>query len=101
MQIRHEYGILIYLTTYLRQAFSKQQIFEKVWHMDSNSCYSAVSNTISRLRVKIEIDRKNPVYIKTVQVSIFVLEFLVAHMTFNLISVAPFIYFMRKVYKHT
>ena len=35
--------------------------------MDSNSCYTAVSNTISRLRAKIETDRKNPVYIKTVQ----------------------------------
>ena len=64
---RHEYGILIYLTTYPRQVFSKQQIFEEVWHMDSNSCYTAVSNTISRLRAKIELDRKHPVYIKTVQ----------------------------------
>ena len=64
---RHEYGILTYLTTYPGQVFSKQQIFEEVWHMDSNSCYTAVSNTISRLRAKIEIDRKNPVYIKTVQ----------------------------------
>ena len=64
---RHEYGILIFLTTYPGQVFSKQQIFEEVWHMDSNSCYTAVSNTISRLRAKIETDRKNPVYIKTVQ----------------------------------
>ena len=40
---------------------------EEVWHMDSNSCYTAVSNTISRLRAKIETDRKNPVYTKTVQ----------------------------------
>ena len=64
---RHEYGILIFLTTYPGQVFSKQQIFEEVWHMDSNSCYTAVSNTISRLRAKIETDRKNPAYIKTVQ----------------------------------
>ena len=30
---RHEYGILTYLTTYPGQVFSKQQIFEEVWHM--------------------------------------------------------------------
>ena len=64
---RHEYGILIYLTTYPGQIFSKQQIFEEVWHMDSNSCYTAVSDTISRLRAKIETDRKHPVFIKIVQ----------------------------------
>ena len=63
---RREYGVLIFLTAFSRQVFSKQQIFEEVWHMDSNSCYTAVSNTISRLRAKIETDRRNPVYIKTV-----------------------------------
>ena len=64
---RNEYGILTYLTAYPGQVFSKQQIFEEVWHMDSNSCFTAVCSTISRLRAKIETDRKNPVYIKTVQ----------------------------------
>ena len=64
---RHEYGVLTYLTTYPGRVFSKKQIFEEVWQMDSNSCFTAVSSTISRLRAKIENDRKNPVYIKTVQ----------------------------------
>lgn len=64
---RHEYGVLTYLTTYPGQIFSKQQIFKEVWHMDSNSCYTAVSNTISLLRATIEKDSKYPVYIKTVQ----------------------------------
>ena len=64
---RHEYGILTYLATYLGRVFSKKQIFEEVWQMDSNSCFTTVSSTISRLRAKIEDNRKNPVYIKTVQ----------------------------------
>ena len=64
---RHEYDILTDLTTYLGGVFSKKHIFEDVWQMDSSSCFTAVSSTISRLRAKIEDDRKNLVYIKTVQ----------------------------------
>lgn len=32
---RNEYGVLTYLTAYLGQVFSKQQICENVWHMDN------------------------------------------------------------------
>lgn len=64
---RLEYGTLVYLASYPGWVLSKQQIFEEVWNMDSNSCFAAVCSTISRLRAKIEKDRKNPVYIKTVQ----------------------------------
>lgn len=33
--------------------------------MDSDSCHSSVVNVIYNLRKKIEIDSRNPVYIKT------------------------------------
>ncbi|MCH5200792.1 MAG: winged helix-turn-helix domain-containing protein [Oscillospiraceae bacterium] len=45
---------------------SREQIFEAVWSMDSDSCQSGVVNVIYNLRKKIEPDSKNPTYIKTV-----------------------------------
>ena len=56
---RNEYGVLAYV-------FSKEQIFEEVWSMESESCFYVVANTICRLRAKIEPDREHPTYIKTV-----------------------------------
>ena len=63
---RLEYGTLVYLASYPGQVFLQEQIFENVWHMDSESCQSSVVNVIYNLRKKIEPDSKNPVYIKTV-----------------------------------
>lgn len=63
---RLEYGTLAYLTSSPRRVFTQEQIFEAVWRMDSNSCYSSVVNVIYSLRKKIEPDSKNPTYIKTV-----------------------------------
>lgn len=63
---RLEYGTLAYLVSSPRRVFTQQQIFEAVWHMDSNSCHSSVVNVIYSLRKKIEPDSKNPTYIKTV-----------------------------------
>jgi DNA-binding response OmpR family regulator len=37
-----------------------------VWHQDSESCLTAVTNTIGRIRQKIEDDRAVPVYIRTI-----------------------------------
>ena len=48
------------------QLFTKEQIFEAVWHQDSESCLTAVTNTIGRIRQKIEDDRAAPVYIRTI-----------------------------------
>ncbi|WP_082154073.1 winged helix-turn-helix domain-containing protein [Gottschalkia purinilytica] len=55
-----------YLASTLGQVFTKEQIFEEVWHMDINSCYTVVINDICCLRAKIEPDRENPTYTKTV-----------------------------------
>lgn len=63
---RLEYGTLVYLATSPRRVFTQEQIFEEVWHMDSDSCHSSVVNVIYSLRKKIEPDSKNPTYIKTV-----------------------------------
>ncbi len=39
---------------------------ESVWSMESESCQSSVASVIYNLRKKIELDSKNPTYIKTV-----------------------------------
>ena len=42
------------------------EVNEMVWHQDSESCLTAVTNTIGRIRQKIEDDRAVPVYIRTI-----------------------------------
>lgn len=63
---RLEYGTLLYLASNLGIVLTQAQIFENVWHMNSDSCHSSVVNVIYNLRKKIEPDSKNPTYIKTV-----------------------------------
>ncbi len=63
---RLEYGALCYLAASPGRVFTKAQIFEAVWSMESNSCQSNVTNVICNLRKKIEPDSQNPTYIKTV-----------------------------------
>ena len=63
---RYEYGVLSFMTQHPGQLFTKEQIFEAVWQQDSESCLTAVTNTIGRIRQKIEDDRSAPVYIRTI-----------------------------------
>ena len=63
---RLEYGTLCYLAASPGRVFTKAQIFESVWSMESESCQSSVASVICNLRKKIEPDSKNPTYIKTI-----------------------------------
>ncbi|MCI8608570.1 MAG: response regulator transcription factor [Firmicutes bacterium] len=62
-----EYRILELLMTHLGQVFPAEQIYERVWNEEADY---AVENTvmvhIRHIREKIEIDTKNPRYIKVV-----------------------------------
>ena len=62
---RLEYGTLAYLASSPGRVFTQEQISEAVWDMNSDSCHSSVVNVICNLRKKIELDSKNPAYIKT------------------------------------
>ena len=62
---RLEYGALCYLAASPGRVFTKAQIFESVWSMESESCQSSVASVICNLRKKIEPDSKTPTYIKT------------------------------------
>lgn len=61
-----EFNILKLLMENLGHVFSTTQIYEKVWNEDAFGSESTVAVHIRHLREKIEIDPKNPRYIKVV-----------------------------------
>ena len=63
---KYEDGVLVFLSKHPGCLCSKEQIFQSVWHEDSESCLTAITNTISRIRQKIEPDKNHPIYIQTV-----------------------------------
>ncbi len=61
-----EYGIMLFLMKNAGHVFSIEQIYENVWHDISYSPDNTVSVHIRRIREKIEINPKDPKYLKVV-----------------------------------
>jgi len=61
-----EYGILKLLTENAGKVFSMEQIYETVWNDIAFNPENTVAVHIRRIREKIEIDPKNPIYLKVV-----------------------------------
>ena len=61
-----EYGILSLLMENAGKVFSIEEIYEKVWHEMSFAPENTVSVHIRRIREKIEINPKEPRYLKVV-----------------------------------
>lgn len=61
-----EYGILLFLMKNLGKVFSIEQIYENVWNEIAYSPDNTVSVHIRRIREKIEINPKDPKYLKVV-----------------------------------
>lgn len=61
-----EYKILVYLMKNMGQVLSITQIYENVWNEESYAPENTVAVHIRRLREKIEINPKDPKYIKVV-----------------------------------
>ncbi len=61
-----EYGILKLLTENAGQVFSIEQIYEAVWKEEAYSAENTVAVHVRRIREKLEIDPKNPRYLKVV-----------------------------------
>ena len=61
-----EYGIVEYLMRNLGHVLSTQQIYEAVWNEPSYSSKKTVTVHIRRIREKIEINPKEPKYLKVV-----------------------------------
>lgn len=61
-----EYGILKLLTEHAGRVFSMDQIYESVWNEPAYNPENTVAVHIRRIREKIEINPKNPKYLKVV-----------------------------------
>lgn len=69
-----EYKILVYLMSHMGQVLSMHQIYENVWHDTPYAPENTVAVHIRRLREKIEINPKEPKYIKVVWGSGYMVE---------------------------
>ncbi|MFG6333103.1 MAG: response regulator transcription factor [Lachnospiraceae bacterium] len=61
-----EYRITELLMKNLGQVFSAEEIYSRVWNEDAYAVENTVMVHIRRIREKIEIDAKNPKYLKVV-----------------------------------
>ena len=61
-----EYGILKLLTEHAGRVFSMEQSYEAVWNEPAYNPENTVAVHIRRIREKIEINPKNPKYLKVV-----------------------------------
>ncbi|WP_037593027.1 response regulator transcription factor [Sporosarcina sp. D27] len=61
-----EFEVLKFLMKHPNHVFSKEDLFERVWGLDSYGDTSTVVVHIKRLREKIEFDPKNPVVLETI-----------------------------------
>ncbi len=61
-----EYKIMEYMMINMDKTLSSNQIYENVWNENAFSTEKTVTVHIRRIREKIEIDTKNPKYIKVV-----------------------------------
>lgn len=61
-----EFDILLFLAQHPNQVFSKEDIFERIWGLDSSGDITTITVHIRKIRGKIELDPSNPQYIETV-----------------------------------
>lgn len=61
-----EFDLLVFLAENPDRVFSKEQIFEKIWGVDTLGEIATVAVHIRRIREKIESDASNPEYIETI-----------------------------------
>ncbi|MFR8548747.1 MAG: response regulator transcription factor [Lachnospiraceae bacterium] len=63
---RIEYNILLFLVKNKGKVFSIDQIYEQIWKEDAFGADNTVTVHIRHIREKIEIDPKNPKYLKVI-----------------------------------
>lgn len=61
-----EFDLLTYLASNPNRVFSKEQLFEQLWGMDSYGDINTVTVHIRKIREKIEMDPSHPQYIDTI-----------------------------------
>ncbi|MDI6619369.1 MAG: response regulator transcription factor [Clostridiales bacterium] len=60
-----EFDLLTLLASNPNRVFSKEELFDKIWGMDSIGDTTTVTVHIRKIREKIEVDPSNPQYIET------------------------------------
>ena len=63
---RIEYNILLFLVQNKGKVFSIDQIYEQIWQEEAFGADNTVTVHIRHIREKIEIDPKNPMYLKVI-----------------------------------
>lgn len=61
-----EFDLLVFLASNPNRVFSKADLFERIWGMESSGDIATVTVHIRKLREKLESDPSNPQYIETV-----------------------------------
>ncbi len=61
-----EFDLLTFLAQNPNHVFTKEELFRKIWEMDSFGDIATVTVHIKKIREKIEIDTSNPQYIETI-----------------------------------
>lgn len=61
-----EFDLLVYFAQHPGQVFNRLQLLDQVWGYSHEGYEHTVNSHINRLRSKLEIDSRNPRYIKTV-----------------------------------
>jgi DNA-binding response OmpR family regulator len=61
-----EFDLLLFMLMNPNRVFSKDDLFEKIWGLDSFGDFATVTVHISKLREKIEADPSKPQYIETI-----------------------------------
>ncbi|MBP3326144.1 MAG: response regulator transcription factor [Coprococcus sp.] len=61
-----EFDLLVFLASNPNKVFSKDELFNKIWNMESVGDIATVTVHIKKIREKIEFDTSKPQYIETV-----------------------------------
>lgn len=61
-----EFELLTFLAENPNHVFSKEELFRRIWNMDSIGDIATVTVHIKKIREKIEADKSNPQYIETI-----------------------------------
>lgn len=61
-----EFEVLVFMAANPNRVFNKDELFERIWGLESNGEIATVTVHISRIREKIEADPSNPQFIETI-----------------------------------
>ena len=61
-----EFDLLTFLASHPNHVYSKDELFSKIWDMESVGDIATVTVHIKKIREKIEMDTSNPQYIETI-----------------------------------